>query len=61
MTVWRVINGSPSIRPETRTRVEVVIAELGYMPNALARQLRSKPTKTIALVLTDMDTRSPLR
>jgi LacI family transcriptional regulator len=54
MTVSRVINNAASISPETRARVEQAIAELGYVPNALARSLRLKQTKTIALVLTDI-------
>ena len=54
MTVSRVINDSGYISPDTRARVKVAIAELGYMPNALARQLRSKRTKTLALVVTDI-------
>jgi LacI family transcriptional regulator len=54
MTVSRVINNSRHTSPETRERVDRAIAELGYMPNVLARQLRSKRTKTIALVVTDI-------
>ena len=54
MTVSRVINGSGYSSVETRARVNSAITELGYMPNALARQLRSKRTRTIALVLTDI-------
>jgi LacI family transcriptional regulator len=54
MTVSRVINDSGYVSPEARARVNGAIAELGYMPNVLARQLRSKRTKTIALVLTDI-------
>jgi LacI family transcriptional regulator len=54
MTVSRVINDSGYISPETRARVNLAIAELGYMPNVLARQLRSRRTKTLALVLTDI-------
>jgi LacI family transcriptional regulator len=54
MTVSRVINDSGYASVETRARVNRAIAELGYMPNALARQLRSKRTKTIALVVTDI-------
>jgi LacI family transcriptional regulator len=54
MTVSRVINNSGYVSPEARARVTMAIAELGYMPNVLARQLRSKRTKTIALVLTDI-------
>jgi len=54
MTVSRVINGSGYTSPESRARVKRAIAELGYMPNVLARQLRSSRTKTLALVLTDI-------
>jgi LacI family transcriptional regulator len=54
MTVSRVVNRSNYISPETRTRVEAAIVELGYVPNSLARSLRSKKSKTLALVLTDI-------
>jgi LacI family transcriptional regulator len=54
MTVSRVINNSGYISQETRQRVEQAIAELGYVPNALARSLRFKQTKTLALILTDI-------
>lgn len=35
-TVSRVINGHPSLRPDTRDRVLAAIAELGYRPNNTA-------------------------
>ncbi len=54
MTVSRVINNSGYISQETRERVEKALAELDYVPNALARSLRFKQTKTIALVITDI-------
>jgi LacI family transcriptional regulator len=54
MTVSRVINGTGNTSPATRARVEAAIDQLGYVPNALARQLRSKRTKTIALVVSDI-------
>ncbi len=54
ITVSRVINQSGYASPETRARVEAAIAELGYVPNRLASSLRSKRTKTLALVLTDI-------
>ena len=54
MTVSRVVNGSPLVSPEMRARVEEALAETGYMPNTLARSLRSKRTDTIALLLPDM-------
>jgi LacI family transcriptional regulator len=54
MTVSRVVNGTGYTSTKTRARVEAAIEELGYVPNALARQLRSKRTKTIALVVSDI-------
>jgi LacI family transcriptional regulator len=54
MTVSRVLNGTGHTSAATRARVEAAIDELGYVPNALARQLRSKRSKTIALVVSDI-------
>jgi LacI family transcriptional regulator len=54
ITVSRVVNNSGYVKPETRARVEAVIAELQYVPNSLARSLRFNQTHTIALVLTDV-------
>lgn len=54
ITVSRVINNSGYVSTETRDRVEAAIAELGYVPNTLARSLRFKKTNTLALVLPDI-------
>ncbi|HSW41166.1 MAG TPA: LacI family DNA-binding transcriptional regulator [Patescibacteria group bacterium] len=54
MTVSRVVNNSGYVSAATRRRVERAIAELGYVPNGLARQLRSKRTKMLALVVSDI-------
>ncbi len=54
MTVSRVVTGSGAVSPELRARVEEALAETGYMPNTLARNLRAQRTDTIALVLPDM-------
>ncbi|MEJ2554670.1 MAG: LacI family DNA-binding transcriptional regulator [Anaerolineae bacterium] len=53
-TVSRVVNSSGYVSKETRERVEAAIAELGYVPNTLARSLRFKKTNTLALVLPDI-------
>jgi LacI family transcriptional regulator len=50
-TVSRVVNGEPSVRPEVRERVESVIRETGYTPNAAARSLVSNRTGVIGLVI----------
>jgi LacI family transcriptional regulator len=54
ITVSRVINRSGYASAETRAQVEAAVAELGYVPNRLARSLRSKRTHTLALVITDI-------
>ena len=54
ITVSRVINNSGYISQATRERVETAVKELGYIPNTLARSLRSKKTRTLALVVTDI-------
>jgi LacI family transcriptional regulator len=54
ITVSRVINNSGYISSLTRERVEIAIKEIGYVPNTLARGLRSKRTNTLALVVTDI-------
>ena len=54
MTVSRVVNRSGYVNAQTRSRVEAAIAELGYMPNESARNLRSRRSGTIALIVTDI-------
>jgi len=54
MTVSRVVNGSGRVSPELCARVEEALAETGYVQNTIARNLRTKRTDTIALVMPDM-------
>ena len=54
ITVSRVINNSGYISQATKERVEAAVKELGYVPNTIARGLRSKRTRTLALVVTDI-------
>ena len=54
ITVSRVINNSGYVSEKLRTKVKIVIDELGYVPNVLARSLKSKHTNTLALVFTDI-------
>lgn len=49
-TVSRVINRSPLLNGDTRTRVEEVIAELGYKPNPQARALALRRNFLIGLI-----------
>jgi LacI family transcriptional regulator, galactose operon repressor len=54
MTVSRVINGSASVSPNARARVEQAIAELGYIPSRLARGLSAQRTGTLAVIVPDV-------
>lgn len=54
ITVSRVVNNSGYVSEKTRQRVEAAAAELSYVPNMLARSLRSSRTDLLALVLTDI-------
>ena len=56
MTVSRVVNGEPTVLPETVARVERAIRRLGYERNEAARRLRKKgqPTQTIGLLVDDL-------
>lgn len=49
-TVSRVINRSPFVRPETRDRVDAVIAALGYRPDPQARALAFRRSFLIGLI-----------
>ena len=50
MTVSRVINGHPGVRPETRVAVEDAIRVLGYTPNVAARSLVKSAELRIGVV-----------
>ena len=54
MTVSRVVNEKGEISPETRQRVQEVIARLGYRPSGIARSLAGGQTHTIGLVVPDI-------
>jgi LacI family transcriptional regulator len=52
-TVSNVLNRPATVRPATRARVEAAIAELGFVPNASARQLAAGRSRTIAYLVLD--------
>ena len=54
MTVSRVINHHPSVRPSTRKKVEAAIHELGYRQNEAARLLKGQRAKLIGLIVPDL-------
>ncbi len=54
-TVSRVINNRPDVSPVTRQSVQDTIARLGYQPNAIARSLVSRRTRTIGIINADFN------
>ena len=50
MTVSRVINGEPVVRPATREKVEAAIEALNYAPSAAARALAGGDGMRVALL-----------
>ena len=52
-TVSRVLNNHPNVRPQTRDRVLAVIRQLEYRPNAAARSLVTRRTRTLGVISFD--------
>ena len=53
-TVSHVINGTSNVTPARRERVLRAIRELKYHPNAVARSLRTKQTRTVGMIAPDI-------
>jgi len=52
-TVSRALRNSPLVNKETRERVQAIARELNYKVDINARKLRSKESKTIALLFSE--------
>ncbi len=53
-TVSNVLAGSATVRAELRRRVEEAMRGLDYHPNQIARSLKTRQTKTLGLVISDI-------
>ncbi len=53
-TVSRALRGNPEISEQTRTLIRGVARDLGYVPNAAARSLVRKSSKTLGLLVPDV-------
>ncbi|WP_193104920.1 LacI family DNA-binding transcriptional regulator [Brachybacterium sp. FME24] len=53
-TVSNVVNERPVVRADTRAKVLTAIDELGYVPNHVGRELRGGPTRSLALVVPEL-------
>ena len=53
-TVSNIINGKPNASKETKERVLQAIEELNYTPNYIAKNLKTRRTRTIGVVVEDI-------
>jgi LacI family transcriptional regulator len=53
-TVSNVLSESEKVRPELRKRVEEAMLELDYSPNQIARSLKTRTTKTLGTIVSDI-------
>ncbi len=54
-TVSRVLAGIGNPRPDTAAAVMLAVSELGYRPSGVARSLRMRRTRTLGLIITDIE------
>lgn len=55
ITVSRALRGSELVRPEVRERIAKVAKEIGYRVNVAARNLRTRRSRTIAVLIEQLD------
>ncbi|MDP3682290.1 MAG: LacI family DNA-binding transcriptional regulator, partial [Ignavibacteria bacterium] len=51
VTISKALRGHPDISYSTTEKVKALAEELGYMPNIMARNLSSRRSNTIGLVV----------
>ncbi len=54
-TVSRALRGGAGVEPATRQRVEEAARELRYRPSGVARSLKLRSTRTLGLIVTDIE------
>jgi len=60
-TVSRVLNEKPDVARETRAKVRRTIAEMGYAPNVIARNLSLGRSRCLGIVTAGLDLMGPSR
>ena len=53
-TVSRALRGSPVVKPSTRDRIVEIARAHNYVPNEVARSLKTKKTKIVGLIVSDI-------
>lgn len=54
-TVSLALNDKPGVSEETRRQIKEIAREMGYMPNIIARELSTQVSRTIGLVIPDLE------
>ena len=54
-TVSYCINNTHPINPETRARINKAIADLNYIPNSQARNLKIRVSNELCVILPDLE------
>ena len=52
-TISKYFNGG-NVRPENRARIENAVAKLRYTPNAAARSLKTRHSRTIGVIISEL-------
>jgi LacI family transcriptional regulator len=55
VTVSKSLRDHPDISPEMKAKVNKTAKELGYIPNLIAKQLNSRKTYTLGVVIPDLE------
>ena len=53
-TASRALSGHPAVRDDTRKRVQASARRMGYVPNRMARSLRSGNSMLIGVIVPDI-------
>ncbi|WP_194437110.1 trehalose operon repressor TreR [Vibrio fluminensis] len=57
-TVSRVLTNDPKVKPETRIKVEQVIADSGYVPSKSAQSMRGGSQRVVGVIISRLDSPS---
>ncbi len=53
-TISRALADNPRVKAETRARIQRLAADMGYLPNSVARSLATKRTHNLGVLLLDI-------
>jgi DNA-binding LacI/PurR family transcriptional regulator len=54
-TISRYLNGSLKVKDETRLRIEKAIKDLNYVPNQVARSLRTRSSRNVGVIVPNVE------